>query len=186
MRCIKHLLLLTVSGLAVTACGGGSESSAPSQTLPPPAAQSQYDVQTKAARESFEKRLADALTESNTWLETNRREAGIITTHSGLQYRIDKSSSHPDGKKYEGDETVSVHYEGRLTDGTIFDSSFKRGRPEQLKPSELIEGWQEALMLMQPGDEWTLFIPPSLGYGELGKGRGVPPNAALIFEVQLR
>jgi len=186
MRFIKHTLLLTASGLVLSSCGGGSSSSASSQITPPTVAESQFDIQTKAARENFEQRLADAHSEANTWLENNRREANIITTQSGLQYRVEKSSSHPDGIKYEGNEAVTVHYEGRLTNGTIFDSSFERGRPEQLKPSELIQGWQEALTLMQPGDEWTLFIPPSLGYGEIGKGRGVPANAVLIFEVQLR
>ena len=119
-------------------------------------------------------------------MDNNRREANVVTTQSGLQYRIDKASPNPEGKKYASNQTVNVHYEGKLTDGTIFDSSFDRGRPESLKPSELIDGWQEALSLMQPGDEWTLFIPPALGYGEIGKGGGVPPNAALIFEVKLR
>lgn len=167
-------------------CGGGSDGNVASVTPPPPTAESQYDIQTKAARERFEKNLSDALTNAETWLDANRRKEGVITTASGLQYRIEKSSTNPTGKKYEGDETVTVHYEGRLIEGTVFDSSFERGRPETLKPSELIQGWREALSLMHPGDEWTLFIPPSLGYGDLGKGGGIPPNAALIFKVELR
>lgn len=188
MRSLIHILLIGTAGFALSSCGGGSGSSAPapSAITPPPTAQSEYDKQTEAAREQFEKRLSDALAEANDWLDTNRREANVITTGSGLQYRIDKSSSNPNGKRYEADQEIYVHYEGKLTNGTTFDSSFDRGRPEILKPSELIQGWQEALRLMQPGDEWTLFIPPSLGYGELGKGGGIPPNAALIFKVELR
>jgi len=189
MRTLKNTLFLGAISLVLSACGGGGSSSPTPAAIappPPPAAESQYDKQTKAAREQFETRLSDALAASQAWLETNRREDGVITTASGLQYRVDKPSPNPDGKKYEGDQTVTVHYEGRLTDGTVFDSSFNRGRPENLKPSELIEGWQEALSLMNPGDEWTLFIPPALGYGELGKGGGIPANAALIFKVELR
>lgn len=186
MRSLKHVFFLTAASLALSSCGGGSETPVSFEPNTTPIGQSQYDLQTKAARALFEKRLSDALADSETWLEANRREDGVMTTPSGLQYRIDKSSPNPTGKKYEGDEAVTVHYEGRLIAGTVFDSSFERGRPESFKPSELIEGWQEALSLMQPGDEWTLFIPPALGYGELGKGGGVPANAALIFKVELR
>lgn len=188
MRSLQHTLLLGAFGFALSACGGGGGGETPVSFNPttPPVVESQYDIQTKAAREAFELRLATALEESETWLEANRRNTGVITTQSGLQYRVDKSSPNPDGKRYDSDQTVIVHYEGQLIDGTIFDSSFDRGRPAQLKPSELIEGWQEALTLMQPGDEWTLFIPPALGYGDLGKGGGIPANAALIFKVELR
>lgn len=186
MRSLKHVLLFTTSGLLLIGCGGGSETAVSFEQSQAPIAQSEYDIQTKAARDQFEKRLSDALSEAETWLDANRRRAGIMTTSSGLQYRIDKTSPNPTGQKYEGDELVTVHYEGQLTDGTVFDSSFDRGRPEHLKPSELIEGWQEALALMQPGDEWTIFVPPALGYGALGKGKAVPPNAALIFTVELR
>jgi FKBP-type peptidyl-prolyl cis-trans isomerase len=188
MRSVKKIILISTAGFALSACGGGGGSETPVSFNPvtPPVADSQYDIQTKAARDAFEQRLASALEASETWLDANRRNADVITTQSGLQYRIDKASPNPDGKRYDSDQTVIVHYEGQLIDGTVFDSSFDRGRPEQLKPSELIEGWQEALNLMQPGDEWTLFIPPALAYGELGKGGGIPANAALIFKVELR
>ena len=188
MRSFKNGLFLVSASLVLSSCGGGggSETSVSFESNSPPIAQSAYDVQTKAARAQFEKRLSDALTDAETWLDDNRRESGVTTTASGLQYRIEKSSPNPTGKRYESDETVTVHYEGRLIDGTIFDSSFERGRPEKLKPSDLIQGWQEALNLMHPGDEWTVFVPPALGYGDLGKGGGVPPNAVLIFKIQLR
>ena len=187
MRFLKHLFVLGAAGLVLSGCGGGgSETPVSLGSNSAPIGLSQYDLQTNAARAFFEKRLADALEESETWLETNRRRADVMTTQSGLQYRIDKSSPNPNGKRYESGQTVRAHYEGKLIDGTVFDSSFARGRPERLNPSELIPGWQEALNLMQPGDEWTLFIPPALGYGDVGRGGGIPPNAALIFEVQLR
>ena len=186
MRSFKNSLLLASAGLVVSSCGGGSETPVSFAPISPPIAQSAYDVQTKAARAQFEKSLADALTDAETWLDANRRETGVATTASGLQYRIDKPSPNPTGKRYEDGKAVTVHYEGRLMDGTIFDSSFERGRPETLKPSELIQGWQEVLNLMYPGDEWTVFIPPALGYGDLGKGGSIPPNAVLIFKIQLR
>ena len=188
MRSLKTILILSAAGLAVSACGGGGGSSAPVAAIPapPPVSASPRDIQTKAAEDAFNKRLADALAEANTFLDNNRREANVTTTASGLQYRIDKSSSNPSGKGYEGDQEVTVNYEGRLADGTVFDSSFERGRPESFKPSELIDGWQEALNMMQPGDEWTLFIPPALGYGEDGKAGSVPANAVLVFKVELR
>ena len=187
MRSLKNTLIFGVASLTLTACGGGGGSNSitaiDASSVP---IESQYDIQTKAAQEQFDKRLADALAASETWLDNNRREAGVVTTPSGLQYRVDKASSNPDGKTYEGDQAVTVHYEGSLTDGTIFDSSFERGRPESLKPSDLIDGWQEALTLMRPGDEWTLFIPPALGYGDIGRSGSIPANAVLIFKVELR
>ena len=187
MRSLKNIVVLGAVGLAVSACGGGgSDSITAIDSSAAPIAQSQYDAQTKAAREQFEKGLAESLANAEAWLDNNRREADVLMTQSGLQYRIDKASSNPNGKAYDIGQAVTVHYEGSLVDGTVFDSSFDRGRPETVKPSELIEGWQEALSLMQPGDEWTLFIPPALGYGDIGRGASIPPNAALIFKVQLR
>lgn len=186
MSSFKYIALFGAAGFALASCGGGSETPVSFEPTSPPSSQSQYNLQTNAARALFEQRLADKLAQSETWLDTNRRNEGVITTQSGLQYRIDKPTPNPNGKRYDADQTVIVHYEGKLIDGTVFDSSFDRGRPEHLKPSELIEGWQEALNLMQPGDEWTLFIPPALGYGDLGRGSSIPANAALIFKVELR
>lgn len=186
MRSLKNIAYTFAIGLTLSACGGGSETPVSFDAPPPVVSESEYERQTKAAREQFEARLSAALAESESWLDANRRENGVVTTQSGLQYRIDTPSPNPDGQKYEGDEIVTVHYEGRLIDGTIFNSTYDRGRPDRLKPSALIQGWQEALDLMQPGDQWTLFIPSSLGYGAQGNGGAVPPHAALIFKVELR
>jgi len=188
MRSLKNAVLLGAVSLIISGCGGGGESgtaATPVAVSGPPAA-SQYETQTKAAKDAFNERLESAQAQSDEWMESNRREANVKTTQSGLQYKVNKPSSNPDGASYQAGQEVTVHYEGRLIDGTVFDSSFARGRPEILNPSELIQGWQEALNLMKPGDEWTLFIPPALGYGTRGKGGGIPANAVLIFDVELR
>jgi len=133
MRSLKNAVLLGAASIVLSACGGGSNNAPTSPaTSSAPVAQSEYDRQTKAARTQFEQRLADNLAKANFWMETNGREDGVIVTQSGLQYKINTPSSNPSGKRYQGDETVIVHYEGRLTDGTVFDSSFNRGRPEHL------------------------------------------------------
>jgi len=185
MHSLKKYVLLIPISMALIGCGGSSNDGV-SVIDNNAQSTSEYDRQTKVARDAFEKRLADAQAASDTWMINNGRKTDVMTTVSGLQYRINKASSNPNGLGYQNGQDVTVHYEGRLTDGSVFDSSFDRGRPEILKPTELIQGWQEALNLMQPGDEWTLFIPPSLGYGNLGKGGGIPPNAVLIFDVELR
>ena len=185
MRASQTALLLCTLGVLMAGCGGGGNET-PVSFDPVPPAVSEYDRQTKAARAQFEQNLQNAAEAAENWLASNRREASVNVTASGLQYRIERASPNPTGKRYSADQSVTVHYEGRLIDGTVFDSSFERGRPETLNPAELIQGWQEALSLMQPGDEWTLFIPPALAYGDLGRGSNIPPNAALIFKVQLR
>ncbi len=188
MTYVKNMMCMSALALLLTACGGGSETSVSFDAPPSPPAvsESEYDRQTKAAQDQFAARLATSLAESETWMDNNRREAGVVTTQSGLQYKVNTSTPNPNGLGYTGDQTVTVHYEGKLTDGRIFDSSYDRGRPESLKPSELIEGWKEVLTLMKPGDQWTVFMPPSLAYGAEGKGDAVPPNAVLVFEIDLR
>lgn len=184
---LKTLGLFGVFALLATGCGGGGgETPVSFDPNAPVSGQSEYDRQTTAARARFNKSRADALSAAESWLDANRREPGVITTQSGLQYRVDAPTPNPSGQSYAAGQTVTVHYEGQLVDGTVFNSSFERGRPEELVPDELILGWQEALTLMHPGDEWTLFIPPALGYGDVGKAGSVPPNAVTIFRVQLR
>ena len=81
-------------------------------------------------------------------------------------------------------DLIKVHYEGKLVDGTVFDSSFQRGKPALMPLGGLVPGWMEALPLMHPGDEWVLYLPPDLGYGADGQGP-IPPNSVLIFRLQL-
>ena len=119
--------------------------------------------------------------EAKEFLEENAIMPGIITTESGLQYRVITDGS---GKKPTDMSTVEVHYVGRLLDGTEFDSSLKRGVPAQFGVTQVIPGWTEALKLMTEGSKWELFIPADLAYGPGGQGL-IGPNAMLIFEVEL-
>lgn len=109
---------------------------------------------------------------------------GMEVTPSGLYYKITKKGN---GKKTQGGNVVSVHYAGRLTNGVEFDNSFKRGEPIEFNVGigQVIRGWDEGLLLLEEGDEATFLIPPSLGYGARGAGGVIPPNAWLIFDVQL-
>ncbi len=115
------------------------------------------------------------------FLETNKAKPGVQTTASGLQYEVIASGT---GAKPKPENTVEVHYHGTLIDGTVFDSSVQRGETIEFPVTRVIPGWTEALQLMSVGDKWRLFIPPGLGYGPRAAGK-IPPNSALIFEVEL-
>jgi peptidylprolyl isomerase/FKBP-type peptidyl-prolyl cis-trans isomerase FklB len=117
------------------------------------------------------------------FLRLNGRQPGVVTLPSGLEYSI-VHSGPADGQHPGPHDEVKVNYEGRLLDGKVFDSSFQRGEPLDLPIDHVIPGWTEALQLMRPGDEWVLYVPPSLGYREQGAGP-IPPNSLLIFRVQL-
>ena len=115
------------------------------------------------------------------FLEKNKTAEGVITTESGLQYKVISTGS---GSKPAAGQKVKVHYTGKLLDGRIFDSSVERGQPAVFGINEVIAGWTEALQLMTVGSKWQLFIPPALGYGEYGT-QGIPGNSVLVFEVEL-
>lgn len=119
---------------------------------------------------------------ANKYLEENKKKDGVQATESGLQYQVLKSGS---GASPNAESTVTVHYEGKLINGEIFDSSIKRGQPASFGVSQVIKGWTEALLRMRVGDKWRLFIPPNLAYGERGSPPAIGPNEALIFEVEL-
>jgi FKBP-type peptidyl-prolyl cis-trans isomerase len=111
----------------------------------------------------------------------NRTKDGVITLADGLQYKVLKAG---DGKKPEEDDTVKCQYRGTLVDGTVFDSSYKLGKPVDFKVSQVIPGWQEALRLMPVGSEWQLVIPPELAYGRRSTGE-IGPESTLVFDVEL-
>ena len=116
------------------------------------------------------------------WLTENKTKQGVLTTASGLQYKIISDGTGESPKP--GDE-VQVKYTGRLIDGTVFDSTDKRGgEPARFKVGQVIPGWTEALQLMKKGSKWELYIPSNLAYGERATG-AIPQNSALIFEVEL-
>lgn len=116
------------------------------------------------------------------FLAENKKREGIITTTSGLQYEILTAGNGP---KPKATDTVSCHYEGRLIDGTVFDSSIRRGQPAQFPVNGVIAGWVEALQMMPVGSKWRLYIPSDLAYGAHGAGDIIGPNATLIFDVEV-
>ena len=116
------------------------------------------------------------------FLAENAKKEGIITLPSGLQYQV---ITEGNGKKPSATDRVKCHYEGTLIDGTLFDSSIKRGQPAVFGVNQVIKGWVEALQLMSEGAKWRLFIPSELGYGAQQAGEMIPPHSTLIFEVEL-
>lgn len=116
------------------------------------------------------------------FLAENAKKPGVVTTASGLQYQIIKQGT---GKRPTATAKVTVHYEGKLIDGTVFDSSIDRGEPITFPLNQVIAGWTEGLQLMQEGAKYRLFIPAKLGYGETGAGNTIGPNSTLIFDVEL-
>ncbi|CAN5377274.1 hypothetical protein BH10PSE19_BH10PSE19_08650 [soil metagenome] len=115
------------------------------------------------------------------FLEQNKAKPGVVTTQSNLQYKILKAGH---GEKPGIKDTVTVEYEGKLIDGTVFDSTKKHGRPASFPVAEVIPGWVEAIQLMPVGSEWELYIPAPLAYGENAPAE-IGPNQALIFTVKL-
>src|SRR6187402_1171886 len=116
------------------------------------------------------------------FLNENKTKEGVKTTASGLQYKVITSGK---GKTPVASNSVTVHYTGKLVNGTVFDSSVERGQPATFGVSGVISGWTEALQLMKEGDKWEIYLPSELGYGPSGAGGVIPPYAALIFEVEL-
>lgn len=125
----------------------------------------------KAAREAGEKYLAD-----------NAKRDGVTVLPSGLQYEVLTPAL---GEKPLATDEVKCHYEGRLIDGTVFDSSYRRGEPATFPLGGVIAGWTEGLQLMAKGAKYRFFIPYQLAYGERGAGQAIPPYAALVFDVEL-
>jgi len=116
------------------------------------------------------------------FLEENKKKEGVKTTASGLQYKSIKEGS---GAQPKATDTVTVNYRGTLTDGSEFDSSYKRNEPATFPLNGVIKGWTEGLQLMKKGSKYQFFIPANLAYGERSPGAGIPPNSTLIFEVEL-
>lgn len=116
------------------------------------------------------------------FLAENKTKEGVVTTASGLQYKVLQEGTGP---KPKSNHKVKVHYHGTLPDGTVFDSSIDRGQPTEFQVNQVIPGWSEALQLMSVGGKYMLYIPQELAYGEQGAGRDIPPFCAIIFEVEL-
>jgi FKBP-type peptidyl-prolyl cis-trans isomerase FklB len=127
-------------------------------------------------------RSAANLKAGQDFLEANKTKPGVVALPSGLQYEIITEGS---GAKPLASNKVTCHYHGMLIDGTVFDSSVRRGQPATFPLNAVIKGWTEGVQLMPMGSKWRFFIPPQLGYGERGAGAQIGPNSTLIFEVEL-
>ncbi|MEO5977473.1 MAG: FKBP-type peptidyl-prolyl cis-trans isomerase [Chryseolinea sp.] len=125
----------------------------------------------------------DRLKKENTeFLEKNKSAEGVKTTASGLQYKVISSGK---GKAPKATDKVTVHYTGKLIDGSVFDSSVEKGAPATFDLTGIIPGWTEALQLMHEGDKWMIYLPSELAYGERGAGEQIPPYSTLVFDVEL-
>ncbi len=129
-----------------------------------------------------QKTAGKAKEDGEKFLAENAKREGVKTTHSGLQYEVIEATI---GQKPTATDKVKVHYEGTLVDGTVFDSSYKRGEPISFGLDQVIKGWTEGLQLMSIGSKYKLYIPYQLGYGAQGAGGNIPPYSALIFTVEL-
>jgi len=116
------------------------------------------------------------------FLEANKQKPGVTVLPSGLQYEVITEGT---GIKPGARSNVTCHYHGSLIDGTVFDSSVKRGQPATFPLNRVISGWTEGLQLMGVGSKWRFFIPPNLAYGDRQTGSDIGPNSTLIFEVEL-
>ena len=121
--------------------------------------------------------------EAAAFMEKNARGDGVQTLPSGLQYKVVQSGP-AGGVSPDRNDLVKVDYEGKLVDNSVFDSSFARGAPAVFTPEEVVKGWTEALQKMRVGDEWLLYVPPELGYGERSSPK-IPANSVLIFRLKL-
>src|SRR5580700_9482002 len=147
---------------------------------PSPADQQQVQAYARSAGDALAARDAAA---AKDFLARNGKEKGVVTTASGLQYKI-LAAGDKKAPLIAATDSVTVEYRGKLLNGTEFDSSYSRGVPATFPVNGVIKGWQEALVMMKPGAKWQLFIPPELAYGARGQPK-IPPNSLLIFEVSV-
>ena len=148
------------------------------------------EEESKQAMMVFRKRMiekqaaerAQQAAKNQAFLEANKTKEGVKVLPSGLQYKVITEGT---GESPKAEDKVRTHYRGRLIDGTEFDSSYKSNKPSEFPVNRVIKGWTEALQLMKVGSKWELYIPAELAYGERGKPPVIPPNATLIFEIEL-
>ncbi|MBW8813437.1 MAG: FKBP-type peptidyl-prolyl cis-trans isomerase [Caulobacterales bacterium] len=158
---MKRVMILAVAVLALAACHPkAAEHAGPPGAPPAPSA------------------------ESKAFIAKVAKEPGVKVLPSGLAYKI-VHSGPATGLRPQLMDEVKVNYEGKLANGHVFDSSYERGQPAAMPLKGLIPGWQEALQLMRPGDEWILYVPSNLGYGDEGAGGEIPPGAPLEFRIEL-
>ena len=130
----------------------------------------------------MEEKYGAAKKKGEEWMAANAKKEGVKTLPSGVQYKVIKEGN---GEMPKDTSLVKVHYEGKLIDGTVFDSSYKRGESATFPLNGVIAGWTEGVQLMSEGAKYRFFIPYQLAYGERGAGQAIPPFAALVFDVEL-
>lgn len=141
-----------------------------------------FEEQEAKQRAAAAEKYKDNKEKGEAWLANKAMEEGVVALPSGLLYQVLNEGS---GKKPTAANTVECHYEGRLIDGTVFDSSYKRGESATFPLNGVIAGWTEGVQLMSEGAKYRFFIPYQLAYGERGAGQAIPPFAALVFDVEL-
>ncbi len=141
-----------------------------------------FEEQEAKLRAAAAEKYKDNKEKGEAWLANKAMEEGVVALPSGLMYQVLNEGS---GKKPTAADTVECHYEGRLIDGTVFDSSYKRGESATFPLNGVIAGWTEGVQLMSEGAKYRFFIPYQLAYGERGAGQAIPPFAALVFDVEL-
>ena len=144
--------------------------------------QEAQEVLTNFFSQLEEKIVGEAKAAGEAFLAENVKREGVKVTESGLQYEILEATI---GQKPKATDKVRVHYEGTLIDGTVFDSSYKRGESITFGLNQVIKGWTEGLQLMSVGSKYKLYLPYQLAYGKSGAGASIPPYSALIFTVEL-
>lgn len=145
-----------------------------------------FDKINKNQEERTKKEREENLKFAEEYMKENLNVEGMKVTESGLQYKVIHSAEGDEPYKTPtSHDRVKCHYEGRLTDGTVFDSSYQRGEPAVFSLEQVIPGWTEGLQLMTPGDKYEFIIPPHLGYGEVGIPGHIPGNSVLTFVVEL-
>jgi len=144
---------------------------------------SQYKKQVESKQLiEFQKLAQDNQKQGQAFLTENAKKSDIITTKSGLQYQVLQAGT---GKSPKANSKVKVNYEGRLLDGTVFDSSIARNHPVEFQLSQVIQGWTEGVQTMKEGGKTRFFIPANLAYGDVGSGDAIGPNSVLIFDIEL-
>ena len=136
----------------------------------------------KALAQIRAQRVQHNLEQSQAFLAENAKKEGVVTLDSGLQYKVIQAG---EGKSPQATNSITVNYRGTLVDGTEVANSAEHGKPATYQMKKVIKGWREALPLMKEGDKWELYIPPQLAYGKRGMRNRIPPNSALIYEVEL-
>ncbi len=178
---MKTFLKIAILGTAtfLASCGNSPEEMAAKEAalLTCPASNVLADIS------SYAPNISDTELGQADWLAANGKKDGVVTTASGLQYRINKSGDSK-GTNPIATETVRVNYHGLFLDGSTFDSSYDRGEDIKFPLNRVIKGWTEGVALMKPCDAWTFYIPSDLAYGPNGRGT-IPPATPLVFHVQL-